>query len=157
MHNQAHPDPEQLDRLRAGLLDESAAEKAALEKHLDTCTTCRNQLEGWTQLGRTMMDSQLPAGALQQDLQLARRTALQSHRSRHARGFAPYATAAALLIAVTIGLWSTIQPGDESQQLLTAQSVETIPDSYEDLDFYLWLANQEGNGGDEQSGKPNNG
>ena len=154
MHNQAHPDPEQLDRLRAGLLDESADEKATLERHLDECSTCRSQLGGWSQLGQAMMDSQLPADALREDLRQARNTALQS-RSRHGYSFAPYATAAALLIAVAIGLW-TIQPGDESQHLLTAQSVETIPDSYEDLDFYLWLANQEDNRSDEEHGEPNN-
>jgi predicted anti-sigma-YlaC factor YlaD len=155
MHNQVHPDPEQLDRLRAGLFDDAADEKAALEQHLGECSSCRSQFEGWEQLGQAMMDAQLPADALQRDLQRARRVTLQSHRTRRIHTFAPYATAALLLVAVTIGLW-TIQPGNESQPLLTSQSVETIPDSYEDLDFYLWLANEEDSGGDEDHGKPNN-
>jgi predicted anti-sigma-YlaC factor YlaD len=150
MHNQAHPDPEQLDRLRAGLLDEHPDEKAAMEQHLNECSTCRAQNEGWTQLGTT----QLSRDALQRDLLQARRVALANHRHSRSRSFTPYATAAALLVAVTIGLW-TIQPGDESRTLLTAQSIEAIPDTYEDLDFYLWLANQADTGSGDDHGNPN--
>ncbi len=156
MHNQAHPDPEQLDRLRAGLLDEHPDEKAAMEQHLNECSTCRAQDEGWAQLGTPQLDTHLSRDALQRDLLQARRVALASHRhSSRARTFTPYATAAALLVAVTIGLW-TIQPGDESRPLLTAQSIEAIPDTYEDLDFYLWLANQADTGSDDNHGNPNN-
>ncbi len=155
MLNQLHPDPEQLDRLRAGLLDDTPDEKTCLEQHLDECSACRTQFQGWTRLGATVMDTELPADALQRDLQRARRVALASHTHSHARSFVPYATAALLLVAVTIGLW-TMQPGDDSQPLLTAQSSETIPDTYEDLDFYLWLANQKDAGPDEDQGEPNN-
>jgi predicted anti-sigma-YlaC factor YlaD len=155
MHNHLHPDPEQLDRLRAGLLDDKADEKALLEQHMDKCSTCRTQFQGWARLGATMMDAQLPADALHRDLQRARRVALSSRRHRGVRSFVPYATAALLLVAVTVGLW-TMQPGDESQPLLTARSTETIPDTYEDLDFYLWLANQKDAGSDEDQSEPNN-
>jgi predicted anti-sigma-YlaC factor YlaD len=154
MHNQAHPDPEQLDRLRAGLLDEHPDEKAALKQHLDACSTCRAQNAGWAHLGTAQLDAHLPTDALRRDLQQARRVALAGRRHSRARSFAPYATAAALLVAVTIGLW-TMQPGDQSRPLQTAQSIEAIPDTYEDLDFYLWLANQKDSGPDEDHGNPN--
>jgi predicted anti-sigma-YlaC factor YlaD len=152
MHKQPHPDPEQLDRLRAGLLDSTPGEKDGLKRHLDECSACRTQFHGWDRFGAAMMDAELPTEALQR----ARREALASRRrSHHVRTFVPYATAALLMVAVTIGVW-TLQPGDESQPLLTAQSTETIPDIYEDLDFYLWLANQKDTGSDEDNGKPNN-
>jgi len=31
-----------------------------------------------------------------------------------------------------------------------------IPDIYEDLEFYLWLANQKDNGNGDEEGNPNN-
>lgn len=154
MHKQPHPDLEQLDRLRAGLLDDAAKEKTALQQHLAECPTCRAQVEGWTQFGAGMLDKKLGMDTLQRDLQHARRRALSGGSGSHARAFVPYATAAMLLLAVSIGIW-TIQPGDDSQPLQTAQSTEAVPDTYEDIDFYLWLANQEDNGTDENPGNPN--
>jgi predicted anti-sigma-YlaC factor YlaD len=153
MLNQPHPDPEQLDRLRAGLLDNTPDEKAGLKRHLDECSVCRTQFEGWARFGAATMDAEPPTAALQR----ARRAALATSKRRHShvRAFAPYATAALLMVAVTIGVW-TIQPGEESRPQLTAQSGAAIPDTYEDLDFYLWLANQQDTGPDEDQGKPNN-
>lgn len=151
MLKQPHPDPEQLDRLRAGLFDDTPDQKAALKRHLDECPACQTSFHGWGRFGATMTEAELPVQALQR----ARRVALASRRQSQVRSFVPYATAALLLVAVTIGLW-TLQPGEQSQRLLTAQSTEAVPDTYEDLDFYLWLANQKDAGPDEENGNPNN-
>ena len=52
MHEQAHPDTELLDRLRAGLLDDSIELKDRLEHHLVACPQCRSRLHAWEHLGR---------------------------------------------------------------------------------------------------------
>jgi hypothetical protein len=154
MHSQRHPEPDQLDRLRAGLLDDQPEIKAVLEAHVATCATCRERCN-WQLLQPGAMVPDLDTGALQQSLRNARRQALQagSQRSRHA--FIPYATAALLLVAVSIGIW-TLQLDNGGQQQMAMQDSRMIPDIYEDLEFYLWLANQKDNGNGDEEGHPNN-
>jgi len=72
-------------------------------------------------------------------MQAARRQALASGRTRR-HSLLPYAAAATLVLAVTIGLWTT-RPGIDTTNMV-AETEHTVPDIYEDLDFYLWLANQ---------------
>ncbi|MGB5607485.1 MAG: hypothetical protein WBN51_13275 [Gammaproteobacteria bacterium] len=141
MHNQQHPDTELLDRLRAGLLDDQADARADLESHLASCRACQARFDNWHQLAPQALGPSLEPHTIRNELQRARKQALnvQSHRTP---ALAAYATAAVLLIAVSAGLWS-LQPGSESPPQLTAQNTEPAPDLYEDLDFYLWLANQE--------------
>lgn len=156
MHNQQHPDLEQLDRLRAGLLDEQPQEKATLEAHLAACDTCLAQFDSWEQLGPGAMGPALEPLALGRDLRAARRHALDAGRTtRQRHGFAPYATAALLLVAVTVGIWTGhnwLQP----QPQLTVQATSEVPDLYEDLDFYLWLADQKEGQSGSGDNKPNN-
>ncbi|MGD2111839.1 MAG: hypothetical protein PVI50_00525 [Gammaproteobacteria bacterium] len=156
MHSQQHPDLEQLDRLRAGLLDDRPHEKAMLETHLAGCDTCQAHFGSWEQLGPGALGPGLEPAALVRDLHAARRRALDSrHAARHRHTFAPYATAALLLIAVTIGIWTGhnwLQPEPQ----LTAQATQEVPDIYEDLDFYLWLADQNGTEAETHSDNPNN-
>ena len=154
MHNQPHPDLEMLDRLRAGLLDDRPDERSALEQHLAGCETCRLHLDGWQQLGPSALGPRLDTASLAGELQAARRRALNSPRQHRHRVFAPYATAAILLIAVSIGFW-TMNPVSDTPQM-TAGSSQAVPDIYEDLDFYLWLANQKDNGNGDENGNPNN-
>ncbi len=155
MHRQSHPEPEQLDRLRAGLLDDLPGEKATLLQHLAACSGCREHYESWAQFGAGLADRQLAADRLKQDLQHARNRALtgQRHNTRHARGLVPYATAALLLVAVSVGLW-TLGTDIAPEALHTAQTSEAVPDIYEDLDFYLWLSGQEDSGADEEQLNP---
>lgn len=155
MHRQAHPDPEQLDRLRAGLLDDAAGSKAALVGHLETCATCRAQFDGWAQIGNGLQTETLAPEVLKTELQRRRRTALAARPRGRLHALVPYATAAMLLVAVTVGLW-TAWTDTGMQTLQTAQTGETVPDIYEDLDFYLWLANQEDKGAEEEPLNPSN-
>ena len=152
MHSQQHPESDQLDQLRAGLLDDQPAVKVALEAHIAGCTTCQERCN-WHILHPGAMGPDLDSDALQQSLRNARRQALQSGSQRRHYGFVPYASAALLLIAVSIGIW-TLQPENGSQQQIAAQDAGTVPDVYEDLEFYLWLANQEDNGNTDEDPDP---
>ncbi|MDX1698317.1 MAG: zf-HC2 domain-containing protein, partial [Thiohalobacterales bacterium] len=105
MHKQQHPDTEQLDRLRAGLLDDRPEERAALEQHLAGCDSCRAQAGIWKQLNPGALGPQLDTGAIDNALQAARRQALADNRAgQRPRSLVPYATAALLVLAVTVGL-----------------------------------------------------
>ncbi|UCC56582.1 MAG: hypothetical protein JSU75_02120 [Gammaproteobacteria bacterium] len=144
MHNHTHPDTEQLDRYRAGLLDDTVDEKSALEKHLAGCRQCRDQLESWRQLGPDALGTRDGTGNLSDALEERRRLAMQSE-GRHRYPFIPsLATAAALLVAVSVGLWNLTSNGPETNHV-AIQDADSVPDIYEDLDFYQWLANQKEN------------
>jgi hypothetical protein len=154
MHSQRHPEPDQLDRLRAGLLDGQPEIKAALEAHVATCATCQERCN-WQLLQPDAIVPDFDTAALQQSLRNARRQALQADSQRRRHDFIPYATAALLLVAVSIGIW-TLLPDNGGQQQMVAQDSRMIPDIYEDLEFYLWLANQKDNGNGDEEGNPNN-
>ncbi|HUT40843.1 MAG TPA: hypothetical protein VM011_05815 [Gammaproteobacteria bacterium] len=156
MHSQQHPDQEQLDRLRAGLLDDTPQDKALLEAHLAACDTCQAQFGSWEQLGPGALGPDLEPAALGRDLRAARMRALDSSTPRHRHTFAPYATAALLLIAVTVGIWTGQHWLQPQQPQLTAQAPHEVPDIYEDLDFYLWLAGQQDTESETHSDNPNN-
>ena len=154
MHSQQHPDPEQLDQLRAGLLDEQVEEKAALEAHIEHCPSCQSLLNNWKQLGPEALGPQLDQQSLSHSLQQARQQALDSKDARQSRTFMPYATAALLLIAVSIGFWVT-QPEYQDTTLATVDHSQDIPDLYEDIDFYLWLAEENGSSINREQTNPN--
>jgi len=155
MHEQAHPDTELLDRLRAGLLDDSIEVKHQLEHHLLACPQCRSRLHAWEHLGRDTMgawpvaDRKLSVG-----LKQARRQALTAGRHRRMIGYPVLATAAVLLIAVSAGLWTLRHEFVDTTPMI-ARTSEEIPDLYEDLDFYLWMANQGNDKTQEQGGNGN--
>jgi anti-sigma factor RsiW len=143
MHNKAHPDTELLDRLRAGLLDDDAGTKNRLERHLATCPHCRGRLSAWEHLGRDVLGGwPVTQDALSATLRLVRRRAMTAGRQRPIVLRHPLlATAAMLLIAVSAGFW-TLRHEFADTVSMTAQRGEEVPDLYEDLDFYLWMANQ---------------
>ncbi|MDH3900207.1 MAG: hypothetical protein OEU51_04075 [Gammaproteobacteria bacterium] len=144
MHNHTHPDTEQLDRYRAGLLDAAVDEKSALEKHLAGCRQCRDQLDGWRQLGPAALGVRHDTGSLSGALEERRRLAMQAESRHRYPLFPSLATAAVLVCAVSIGFWA-LQSGDTESPMVAAQNTDSVPDIYEDLDFYLWLANQKEN------------
>jgi len=155
MHEQAHPDTELLDRLRAGLLDENIELKDRLQHHLVACPQCRSRLHAWEHLGRNTMgawpveDKKLSVG-----LKQARRQALTTGRHRRMISYPVLATAAVLLIAVSAGLWTLRHEFVDTMPMM-ARTSEEVPDLYEDLDFYLWMANQGNDKTQEQGGNGN--
>lgn len=154
MHRQQHPDPEQLDQLRAGLLDDQADVKAALQAHIEHCPSCQSLLNNWQQLGPDALGPQLDPESLGHSLQQARKQALDTKDAHQSRTFMPYATAALLLIAVSIGFWAA-QPEYRETTLVTADQGQDVPGLYEDIDFYLWLAEQNGNSTNSEETNPN--
>jgi hypothetical protein len=154
MHRQQHPDPEQLDQLRAGLLDDQADVKAALESHVEQCPSCQSLLNNWQQLGPAALGPQLEPESLDHSLQQARQQALRTPDARPSRTFMPFATAALLLIAVSIGFWIA-EPEHKETTLATTDQGQDVPGLYEDIDFYLWLAGENGNSINREESNPN--
>jgi uncharacterized protein YbaR (Trm112 family) len=155
MHEQAHPDTELLDRMRAGLLDDSIEIKDQLEHHLVACPLCRNRLHAWEHLGRDTMEAwPVEDKKLSVSLKQARRQAMTTGRHRRMIGYPVLATAAVLLIAVSAGLWTLRHEFVDTMPMMAGAS-EEVPDLYEDLDFYLWMANQGNDKTQEQGGNGN--
>jgi uncharacterized protein YbaR (Trm112 family) len=155
MHEQAHPDTELLDRLRAGLLDDSIEMKDRLERHLVACPQCRGRLHAWEHLGRDALGAWPVADKkLSVELKVARRQAMMARRQRRIISYPALATAAVLLIAVSAGLW-TLRHEFMNTAPMMARTSEEVPDLYEDLDFYLWMANQGDDKMQEQGGNGN--
>ena len=129
MHEQAHPDTELLDRLRAGLLDDSIEIKDRLEHHLVACPQCRSRLHAWGTSGPACHgsvargDKKLSVG-----LKLARRQAMTAGRHRRMIRYPVLATAAVLLIAVSAGLWTLRHEFVDTMPMM-ARTSEEIPTS----------------------------
>lgn len=133
-----HPDTEQLDRLRAGLFDDDPQRRIRLEQHLQQCEHCRRaydwpaRLAGLEAVAETRLDA-------------LRRQALAGapSRRRHRR-LLPLATAAAMAL-VAVGVVSLLpSPQTPPAPRIAASDPTRVPDLYEDLDFYLWLADHKG-------------
>ena len=131
-----HPDTEILDRLRTGLLDDDPLRKAAVEAHLQQCETCRHSYQ-W------------PATTLQQDgtqlewlarrLDGARHRALQQPEKTSLHRLTPLLAAAAIALVAVLVI-KPLQSPDTDETQLAGTTPGAVPDVYEDLDFYLWLA-----------------
>ena len=139
MHEDRHPDREQLDRLRAGLLDDEPDTRAALEAHIEGCPDCQASLQGWQQLGPDALGPAIDTTRVEAGLRQARQVALASTGRRRPMRYATLATAALLLVIVSAGLL-TLNTG---QQQNTMQATAGVPEIYEDIDFYLWLTDQQ--------------
>ena len=130
-----HPDSELLDQLRAGLLDEYPSQKTELEAHMKQCEKCRQSFD-WPGALRSD-DTQIQH--LIGQLDGARREALRAPQKTALRRFTPLAAAAA--VALVAGLVvKPLQSPDTDETQLAGTTAGTVPDVYEDLDFYLWLA-----------------
>ena len=130
-----HPDPELLDQLRAGLLDEDPLQKTGLEAHIQQCETCRQGYD-WPAALR-------PDGAqiqhLVRQLDQARQQALLARKKTALRRLAPLAVAAAIAL-VTVLVVKPLQSPDTGDTRMAGTTPGAVPEIYEDLDFYLWLA-----------------
>ncbi len=143
-HSKQHPDSELLDQLRAGLLDDQPTVKSELEAHLAGCEHCR-QLTDWQQLAIPAMDPE----QLEQRLAGIRQTVLATP-VRPVRRYLPLAAAASLIVALGSVLLLGEQESATNQELATARAGTETIDLYEDLDFYLWMADHKTS--DKQSG-----
>jgi len=130
-----HPDSELLDQLRAGLLDENPLQKAGLEAHIQQCETCRQDYD-WPAALRSD-DAQIQH--LGRQLERSRRQALLARKKTAPRRFAPLAAAAAAIAVVAVLVVKPLQSPDTGDTRLAGTTPGTVPEIYEDLDFYLWL------------------
>ncbi|MHB8256476.1 MAG: hypothetical protein ACYDHY_10400 [Acidiferrobacterales bacterium] len=138
----SHPDDVKLDLLRAGLLDETAEEKASIQHHLQGCGVCRGRMARW----KWIAENGTPRNELlSRQLQERRRRALGGRRSARAqhRAMARMAiagVAAALILALgtvlNLQLWRTKAP------LPDVARAESVPDLYSHIDFYLWVSRE---------------
>jgi hypothetical protein len=136
----SHPDTERLDQLRAGLLDDRPALKAELEAHLGDCPACRRRFN----LPASLRLQTVQPDDLQARLDQARRRALMSGRRRLWHTLVPVAAAAAVALVAVLVSNPLQQPDEEIQVAETAP--QEVPELYEDLDFYLWLADHKHSG-----------
>jgi anti-sigma factor RsiW len=134
-----HPTIERLDRWRAGLLDPDTG--ADVARHVAGCSDCRRQAEVWrTAASRREMHAGL-AGRLR-----ARRREVIEGRARPSRTIAAprllVGVAAALTLAVGVGVFTQIQGPTQMNGGVEAAG---SPNLYAELDFYVWLADQQRN------------
>ncbi len=132
MH-ESHPNSEQLDSLRAGLLDDDPQLKASLEAHLEQCASCRKRYD----LSGHLHPGALPVEAAGEQLDVLRRRALKAPAPR--RRLIPIAVAAALALVAVVLVKPSLQDSRPDTRLAQTPAQAT-PVLYEDLDFYLWLA-----------------
>ncbi len=135
--SEQHPDSVALDRLRAGLLDDDPSQKNTIEQHLRQCERCRRAYE-WPNGLRNVTTE------LDERLDQLRHQALGTPPAHRPRRWLPLAAAAALAL-MAVGLFELVQP-PETDNPQVAASKQSVPDLYEDLDFYLWLADHKGTG-----------
>jgi len=147
-----HPDIERFDELRAGLLDDRPQLQAELRAHLATCELCRRRAD-WAPVTGQLAAVEASTSAR---LSKARTHALDAGRARRhhlhlARG--PLAVAASVAFVAVLAVHN--MPWNHSAQppTRTAQAMADGPDLYENIDFYLWLADQQKGSG--ESGRSN--
>jgi len=133
-----HPDTELLDRLRTGLFDDQPQLRARLEQHLQQCPKCR-RAHNWA--GDLLDSGTLPDA----QLDALRRQTLAHPAAQHwQHRLLPLAAAAALALAA-VGLIGYLPSPDSPPAPQVAVSEQgNVPELYEDLDFYLWLADHKG-------------
>lgn len=146
MHD--HPNSEQLDQLRAGLLEDRPEARRELEKHLASCAACRNAYDSWDQLKPAALGPLQDESDLAKDLATARNSALSTGRTRVSAALVPFAATALLILGISVALFSIDRDNGNGVQTV-AQQEQVVPDLYEDIDFYLWMADHDNavNGG----------
>ena len=137
MHD-IHPDDEQFDRLRAGLLDDEPALKTDIETHLGQCASCRKRYNWSGHLHPGKLAINTPTEQLDSIRQQALDTTAQPSRRL------PYAIAVALALVAVVLIKPSLQQDNPATTRLAQTPPEATPVLYENLDFYLWLADHKG-------------
>lgn len=140
-NNLQHPALEQLDRLRAGLLDDEMDATSDLEAHIRNCPECQGHLSGWTRLQELALDSEGDQALLASRLRKAREAALSAAAPAKMPLSQPIlAIAASLMLVAGLMLWSPWSALYIAPDQMAQTQEEQGPGLYEDLDFYIWLA-----------------
>lgn len=136
----AHPDPIEIDRLRAGLLDDDPPARAAIIAHLEGCAACRRREALWSHLLQALDAASADRGAAAA-LASRRQRLLREATGRRTLVVRPWLAIAAAIAAMVIGVGAALVIDARSPD--TTQTAQApAPDLYADLDFYLWLMHQ---------------
>lgn len=131
--NTRHPDRELFDQLHAGLLDDRPALKTQLQTHLQACHQCQ-QASNW----KMIADHTLFPDPLETRLEAVARAALNP-APRPIRRWVPIAAAASIIALLSAALLFN-QPELNTPTDADLQAQTEPANIYEDLDFYLWMA-----------------
>lgn len=140
---EAHPADDELDRLRAGLIEGSSREHERLRAHLEGCARCQARERVWIR-ARESLEALAREPGLAARLRARRERALRgesaARRGRRA-AVAVFATVVVAAVAVGLGTWTYL--GHEAPDAQLASGRDNVPDLYADIDFYLWLLERE--------------
>lgn len=146
-HSQTtHPSAAELDRLRAGLLEATSAERAAVLAHLEDCSECRAHAALWPRLVTALGEAALDRASTNA-LRARRRLALQGIGTRDARRRPIALALAAAVAAVAIGIGTLFLGPSRNSPPSLAGTEAPAADLYVDLDFYLWLLHKQAHEG----------
>lgn len=141
----SHPDDRALDRLRAGLL----ADSATLRAHIEVCAACQQRLTVWDRLPGHLQAGAPPDSALARQLRARRQAALAGRAGgcvSDERRWAPqYLAMAATVATLAIGLSVFVtldRLGPDATPDTSSTQADGASDIYADIDFYLWLTKE---------------
>lgn len=133
---QIHLSDEQLDQQRAGLRI-----APQLEAHLSQCLSCQKRANTWDRIAARLSDDRAPTNIAAR-LRAHRRSILSANVTQARRRVTPYmATAAAIAMAVGIGLYTQLQPLSPLPN--STNNMTTNTELFTEIDFYVWLGQQE--------------
>lgn len=140
-----HPQTADLDRLRAGLLDDAPAAREALLAHLQSCSECQARSALWPRVSAALQPAAAD-GHVGGMLAARRQRALRGQGATRRKPPAVAFAVAAAIAAIAIGVSTLLHEPDFSE---TPVASTGAPDIYADLDFYLWLLEQQGDAEDD--------
>jgi negative regulator of sigma E activity len=85
----------------------------------------------------------LPIADAKQRLDRARQQALQATGRGVVKRFVPFAVAAAVALVAVLLVKPALEPDADDTRVAGTATTE-VPELYEELDFYLWLADHKG-------------
>lgn len=143
-----HATVDELEMLRAGLLDDEPARQARVLDHIAGCPDCEQRFAVWDRVVRQLDDGTRENTSLSRELRMRRQAVLAGQdRADHGRWRLPrvfVVAAAVIALGLGLGLFTTLQsitpisiPG------FSRSNVKNISDFYAEIDFYVWLADQE--------------
>ncbi|MDE2088893.1 MAG: hypothetical protein KGJ12_02615 [Gammaproteobacteria bacterium] len=137
-----HPNDVQLDKLRAGLLDDEPSTLADVRAHVEHCAQCRARLDKWSRLTAVLELDRANEAALATGSRNSVPSAQGTQRATGGHGVPKLAMALAAALVLTLGLRFMLDRHtigyDQSQ--VVANDATKAPDLYSNIDFYLWMA-----------------
>lgn len=137
-----HPDDIQLDKLRAGLLDDEPSTLTGVTAHVEHCARCRARLDKWPRLTAVLELDRPNEAALTAGLSSSAPSAQGTKRAAGGHGVPKLAMALAAALVLALGLRFMLdrQTASDDQTSIVANDAAKVPDLYSNIDFYLWMA-----------------